>query len=444
MKKIILLLFCITIITSCEKEDLTSAATTATTKSLTAKQVTTNSLDAYPNKRQNNYPIILVHGMCGWGRDEMLGYRYWGGLGDTQTYLNLYGYKTFTASVGPISSNWDRAVELYYNIVGGRVDYGAAHALKHGHNRYGDTYPGFYKQWSATNKVHIVGHSLGGASPRFLIQLLENGDAAEKAYVPSGQEAPTSDLFKGNKKNWVASLTSIAGVQNGALTVDSGYFREDLMKMVLGMGAIGGIGLEQNTFYNFDLGQWGLQRQKNETVKAYFDRIFDKTSSGAPSSARFWNSQDNCMYDLSVKAMQLQNEWVKSSPNVYYASYTLNDMVEQTNGTWSPASTMNILFKLEAANIGRTTASLPLGFLNWRPNDGLVSVVSSQYPIGHDYVLMDPLNRKLAPKGVWDVHPTIKGQDHLSIVAPDYLQSTSTWLNKFYLDIAKDLSYLPK
>lgn len=441
MKKIILLLFCVTILSSCEREDFIPEAQPVST----AKKVILTNPTAYPDKRQNTYPIVLVHGMCGWGRDEMLGYHYWGGLGDTQEYLNRNGYKTYTASVGPLSSNWDRAVELYYNIVGGRVDYGAAHALKHGHNRYGASYAGFYKQWSAANKVHFVGHSLGGASPRFLIHLLENGDPAEIAYVPSGKEAPTSDLFKGNKKNWVASHTSIAGVQNGALTVDSNYFREDLMKMVLGMGLIGGIGLEKNTFYNFDLGHWGLQRQKNESVKAYFDRVFDKSCKpGAPKSTQFWQSQDNCMYDMKVKTMQQQNELIKSSPNVYYASYTVNDTRQLPNGNWFPSPTMLFLFKLESANIGRTSADLPTGFENWRPNDGLVSVASSQYPLGHDYVSMNPNDRRLAPKGVWDVHPTIQGQDHLSIAAPDLLQSNSIYLNKFYLNIAKDLSCLPK
>ena len=41
------------------------------------------------------------------------------------------------ASVSAFGSNYDRAVELYYYIKGGRVDYGAAHAAKYGHERYG-------------------------------------------------------------------------------------------------------------------------------------------------------------------------------------------------------------------------------------------------------------------------------------------------------------------
>ncbi len=28
--------------------------------------------------QQNNYPIILVNGFAGWGREEMLGVKYWG------------------------------------------------------------------------------------------------------------------------------------------------------------------------------------------------------------------------------------------------------------------------------------------------------------------------------------------------------------------------------
>lgn len=28
--------------------------------------------------KKNNNPIILVHGFTGWGRDELLGVKYWG------------------------------------------------------------------------------------------------------------------------------------------------------------------------------------------------------------------------------------------------------------------------------------------------------------------------------------------------------------------------------
>ena len=76
-------------------------------------------------------PIVLVHGFGGWGREEMAGkFWYWGGFSDLQAQLNSGAVdgrevRVMTAAVGPFSSVWDRAVELFYQIKGGTVDYGA-------------------------------------------------------------------------------------------------------------------------------------------------------------------------------------------------------------------------------------------------------------------------------------------------------------------------------
>lgn len=68
----------------------------------------------------------------GWGQDEMGGYKYWGGNHDFEHFLNEQGFEVYTASVGPVSSNWDRAVELFYQIKGGQVDYGFSHSAEYG------------------------------------------------------------------------------------------------------------------------------------------------------------------------------------------------------------------------------------------------------------------------------------------------------------------------
>ena len=73
---------------------------------------------------QNDHPIILLHGFLGWGREEMSEYYYWGGEMDLQSELINAGYDVHTVSVGPISPNWDRAIEAFYQIKGGQVDYG--------------------------------------------------------------------------------------------------------------------------------------------------------------------------------------------------------------------------------------------------------------------------------------------------------------------------------
>ena len=53
------------------------------------------------------------------------------------------------------------------------MDYGAAHAAKYGHERYGKTYEGVYEDWQPGQKVHLVGHSMGGQTIRQLESLLE-------------------------------------------------------------------------------------------------------------------------------------------------------------------------------------------------------------------------------------------------------------------------------
>ncbi len=50
---------------------------------------------------------------------------YWGmTTGSLPDYLATKGYETYAASVGPLSSAWDRACELYAQLVGARTDYG--------------------------------------------------------------------------------------------------------------------------------------------------------------------------------------------------------------------------------------------------------------------------------------------------------------------------------
>ena len=83
------------------------------------------------------YPTIYVHGLMGWGEHDQI-YAvipYWGLTSDLMPYLTGKGYESYAASVGPLSSAWDRACELYAQLTGTTVDYGAAHAAEYGHAR---------------------------------------------------------------------------------------------------------------------------------------------------------------------------------------------------------------------------------------------------------------------------------------------------------------------
>ena len=79
-------------------------------------------------KLNNNYPIVMVHGLFGWGNNELYGINYWGGENSLKDILTQNGYTVFTPTIGSVSSNWDRACELYAYLKGGTVDYGEFHS----------------------------------------------------------------------------------------------------------------------------------------------------------------------------------------------------------------------------------------------------------------------------------------------------------------------------
>jgi len=67
----------------------------------------------------------------------------------------------------------------------------------------------------------------------------------------------------------------------------------------------------------------------------------------------------------------------------------------------------------EAMGKKRAPHTTPGGVLiddSWLPNDGLVNVVSAQYPLGEPH---KPYNANKIERGVWQVMPTLSGFDHV-------------------------------
>ena len=153
---------------------------------------------AADDQARSDDPVVFVHGLLGWGQRDRI-YRimpYWGmTTGSLTDYLSAKGYETYAASVGPLSSAWDRACELYAQLVGARTDYGVKHAQDFGHERYGIDYEQpLFDGWGTKRAVNLVGHSFGGATTRLFLEILTNGCpeevAAARAVVDGGMAKP--------------------------------------------------------------------------------------------------------------------------------------------------------------------------------------------------------------------------------------------------------------
>ena len=400
------------------------------------------------------YPTVYVHGLMGWGeRDQIYSVApYWGLATDLMPYMTGKGYESYAASVGPLSSAWDRACELYAQLTGTTVDYGAAHSAEYGHARYGVTYDKpLFEGWSASKKINLVGHSFGGATIRLFLDILADGSAAEQtAAKAAGTEV--SPFFEGGKADWVYSLTTLAAPHNGTTFLEccdnmAQFAAESATAMakLLGISDFKGV-------YDFQLEQFGFYRKDGETVLEALDRVLHSD---------FLSHNDNVFRDLTIdRALELNND-IEIQPNVYYFSYA-GDKTRQSSvtGERTSAADMTPLFVPFANKMcscyDRTTAG---GFRidkTWAPNDGLVNTVSALYPTDSagrcltktgrtGYVQQDGYSNVSYQPGVWNVMP-VRHYDHGNFIAgmpvPDMASQSVTALRQFYLSLMDNLSHV--
>ncbi|MCD8785876.1 YSIRK-targeted triacylglycerol lipase [Staphylococcus gallinarum] len=370
---------------------------------------------------KNDDPIILVHGFNGFTDDinpPILSH-YWGGdkLNIRQD-LQDNGYETYEASIGALSSNYDRAVELYYYIKGGTVDYGAAHAEKYGHERYGKTYEGVYKDWQPGQKVHLVAHSMGGQTVRQLEELLRNGNPEEIAYQKE-HGGEISPLYQGGNDNMITSITTLGTPHNGTVAADElgneAFIRQVVYDYVKFKG-------NTDSHSDFGLNQWGLKQKEGESYLEYVKRV---------QNSKIWKTQDNGFYDLTTEGAAKLNANTSLNPNIVYKTYTGESTRPALFGRQKSDLNMFLPFTLTGNVIGKTANT------SWRENDGLVSVVSSQHPNNQAYVdATDEIQ-----KGVWQVTPVRHGWDHVDFVGQDATDPThnSVELQQFWHGIADEL-----
>ena len=339
---------------------------------------------------QNNCPIILIHGFLGWGREEMAGYYYWGGRSDLESHLRDAGHKVYTVSVGPISSNFDRAIEAFYQIKGGQVDYGQEKANRLGIVRRPITknYIGLYPEWGADNPVHIIAHSQGGQTARMLEVLLKSSISGED-----------SDLLSETLNGWIKSITTISTPHNGSTLVP---IMLDVFPFALNWAPwFGGIDIDNiDNLYNFDLEQWGVEKRYGETLNEYYQRIGDSPLA---------KQRNLCAWDLSPAGAAEFNELYVTDPEIYYFSFsTYATRPEKIGNRHRPDSKMS--FHL-------WSTSFLMGYDknapddSWYENDGICNTVSMSHPSGSAVQPYDGIPKK----GVWQTVERLH-MDHLAVI----------------------------
>ena len=328
----------------------------------------------------------------GWGREEMGSYRYWGGKFDLEQYLIDEGYTVITASVGPVSSNWDRAVELYYQIKGGQVDYGRTHSKLFGLVRKpeGKKYTGLYPEWDNEHPVHLIGHSMGGQTVRMLEYLLKS------TIVDSSGIQEESELMGKSNLGWIKSITSISTPHNGTTLSDIVTTGIPFLQDFIAIAAVVG-----NSFYSFDLEHWRFKRTKDESWSNYFRRMREHPA---------WGTKNIVAWDASVEGARQMNTFCIANPNIYYFSFvTSSTVLDSSSGRHIPDKNMTFIIRAHARLIGMKKAFYSDGSSTdstWFENDGIVSKISMYGPTtgtnGADPIATYHENELLIP-GQWYV-----------------------------------------
>ncbi|KAH7676830.1 Triacylglycerol lipase protein [Dioscorea alata] len=345
-------------------------------------------------------PIVLVHGIFGFGKGRLGGLSYFGGAETKDEHV-------LVPDLGSLTSIHDRACELFYYLKGGRVDFGEEHSSAYGHSRFGNVYEqGHYPLWDEEHPIHFVGHSAGAQVIRMLQQML-----ADKAF--EGHENTSAD--------WVLSVTSLSGALNGTtrayldgMSVEDGKSIRTLsLLQVCRLGVI---------FYDWFNIRW-LKKYYNFGFD-HFEMEWNRTGLSGLSDLLSGNSGpfatgDWILPDLTIQGALKLNSKLSTFPNTFYFSYA--------SKTTNPALGF------------RTTAVHPLLFLrslqmrqwrypihvsppfkaykdeDWEENDGALNTISMTHPL---FPIEHP---SLCVVDDFHVHPMKPGIWYYKILEGDHI-----------------------
>jgi len=314
-------------------------------------------------------PIVLVHGIFGFGKGRLGGLSYFAGAEKKDE-------RVLVPDLGSLTSIHDRARELFYYLKGGQVDYGEEHSRIYGHSQFGKTYgQGHYPEWDENHPIHFVGHSAGVQVVRVLQQML-----ADKAF--SG--------YKNTSEDWVLSITSLSGALNGTTrTYYDGMQPEDGTSMksisLLQLCRLGVIFYDWlniswlKNYYNFGFDHFEMGWRKTG-ITGLIDLLL---GNAGPFASGDW-----ILPDLTIQGSIKLNSSLRTFPNTFYFSYATK-RTRKFMGLTLPSSILGIhpmlFIRVLQMSQWRHPSNMPPPYKgyrdeDWEDNDGALNTISMTHP----------------------------------------------------------------
>ena len=369
---------------------------------------------------KNNFPIVFVHGAVGWGETDQWNkiMRYYGFVrADMPNMLRTMGIDAFAPALGPYNCIWDRACDLWAQLVGGTVDYGKVHAERYKHDRYGCTYDkplipdwGQLDDEGKRKKICLIGHSFGAPTIRCFLSVLAEGSAEEREATP---EDELNEFFKGGKADWVHAISTFAGVNNGLTLVE--IFGEDILSpawavLQFAISLIMDIPVAR-WIYDMKFDQYHLTSKPG----GIYTPISEKWKGAWGISQKQLNSM---VYETTFKgAAEVQRTYPGTYKNIYYFAHAGAATEYNEKGI---AVTKREMFS-PTRIVGPITGSLKMkpnhrspGFdESWRQSDTLVPVKTAQNPMAEPSE--DSPGMENCKPGIWYKMP-LESKDHLAFM----------------------------
>ena len=310
------------------------------------------------------------------------------------SYLREQGFSAYAASVSPTGSVWDRACELYAQLAGTRVDYGASHSERCHHERFGRDFSScpLLPSWGEGERLVLLGHSFGGATALLFASLMAKGDEAEREWHQRslGKAGERKEVKENKAEEEESKAKKEVEKEREPETRERGegegvgispLFQGGMGEKISGIVTLASP-LNGTTAYDMMVDPSFAPDQ----VKApWWSRLTIKMMSIGKREKDEREPCDYAAFDMHVDRARELLSRMETLPDIFYVAVPCSITSLQKDGTQKPIHRMTEpLYLLRSYQMGvykgRTKGGTELDE-SWQENDGLVNTISAKGPL---------------------------------------------------------------